>query len=78
MLVYTKLLHNGAEGAVLENFTLKFENCNDFAFFLFLAKKSKGAEVPGEGVPIIKEFLRRRYITVLHKSISNMKFVVRK
>ena len=38
MLVYAKLLYNGAEGAVLENFTLKFENCNDFAsFFWFWA-----------------------------------------
>ena len=33
MLVYAKLLYKGAEGAILENFTSKFENCNDFASF---------------------------------------------
>ena len=33
MLIYAKLLYDGAERAVLENFTLKFENCNDFASF---------------------------------------------
>ena len=51
MLVYAKLLHNGAEGAILENFTLKFEYCNDFAsFFCFWPKKFPGgAEVPGGG-----------------------------
>ena len=49
MLVYAKLLYNGAEGAVLENFTLKFENCNDFSFFLFLAKKIQGCRSPRGG-----------------------------
>ena len=51
MLVYAKLLQNGAEGAILENFTLKFENSNDFAsFFWFWPKKFPGgAEVPGGG-----------------------------
>ena len=59
MLVYAKLLHNGAEGAILENFTLKFEYCNDFAsFFCFWPKKFPGgAEVPG-GCPVMKNFPR--------------------
>ena len=50
MLVYAKLLHNGAEGAVLENFTLKCENCNDFSFFSGSGQKifqGGGAKVPG-------------------------------
>ena len=51
MLVYAKLLYYGAKGTVLENFTLKCENCYDFAlFFWFWPKKLPGgAKVPGGG-----------------------------
>ena len=57
MLVYAKLLHNGAEGAVLENFTLKFENCNDFAsFFWFWPKNSPGGCRIPRGLPSYEEF----------------------
>ena len=59
MIIYAKLLYNGAEVAVLENFTLKFENFNfSFLFFLVLAKNIPGgAEVPW-GFPITKNFPR--------------------
>ena len=53
MFVHTKLLHNSAEGVVLENFTLKFDNRNDFASFSVFGKKNL------QGVPISKEFPQR-------------------
>ena len=40
MVVYEKLFYNVAEGAVLENFTLKFENGNDFASFSGSSQKT--------------------------------------
>ena len=60
MLVYAKLLYNGAKGAVLENFTLKFENCNDFAsFFWFWPKKFPGGVPKSQGgCPVIENFPR--------------------
>ena len=60
MLVYAKLLYNGAEGAVLENFTLKFENCNDFASFFWFWPKNFPGGVPKSqgGCPVIENFPR--------------------
>ena len=55
MLIYATLLYNGAEGSILENFTLRFKKFDDFAsFFWFLPKLLQG--VPkSQGVPSNKE-----------------------
>ena len=60
MVVYAKLLYNGAKGAVLENLTLKLENFNDFnSFFWFWPKKFPGGCQSPRGGPVIKNFPRQ-------------------
>ena len=50
MVVYAKLLYNGAEGAILENVTLKFESFDNFAsFFWFWPKKFPGGVPTSQG-----------------------------
>ena len=60
MVVYPKLLYNGAEGTVLENVTLKFEIFDNFAsFFWFWPKKIPGGVPTSQGgCPVIKNFPR--------------------